>query len=135
MMSRITIWLHWHPNVSIRKICSHYWMQCSPLQDIREEQLEKIIPYAQALQYWAERSNWPMLGQPCLLARCILELRETMEQYVFFSDDTVLDGVTPLKGFFKDQIKITIPGESLPTFTDVPMEEVAMEKLSPVGGL
>ena len=33
-----------------------------PCHDIREEQLEKTIAYAQALQYWAEKSNLPMPG-------------------------------------------------------------------------
>ena len=38
-----------------------------PCQDIREEQLEKTVAYVQALQYWVEKSNPPMPGQPCLL--------------------------------------------------------------------
>ena len=50
-----------------------------------------------------------------------------MEQYVSFSDDTVLDGMAPLEKFFEDRAKVTIPGESLPAFTNVPIEEVAVE--------
>ena len=33
-----------------------------PCHDIWEEQWKKTIAYAQALQYWAERANLPMLG-------------------------------------------------------------------------
>ena len=105
-----------------------------PCWDSREDQLEKIIAYAQALQYWAEKSNLPMPGPPCLLTRCILKLREMMEQYISFLDDTVLDGVALLEGFFKDMTKITIPRDALPTFTNVPTEEVAIEEVAPIGG-
>ena len=104
-----------------------------PCWDIREEQLKKTIAYAQALQYWVEKSNLPMPGQPHLLVRCILELRERMEQHVSFLDVTVLDSVAPPKRFFKDWAKITVPGESPPTFTNVPIEKVAMEKMAPLG--
>ena len=47
-----------------------------PCWDIQEGQLEKTVAYAQALQYWVEKSNLPMLGQPHLLAGSILKLRE-----------------------------------------------------------
>ena len=53
----------------------------------------------------------------------------------FLLDDTILDSVAPLEGFFEDRAKITIPGESPPAFTDVPIEEVAMEKAAPLGPL
>ena len=76
----------------------------------------------------------PMLGQPCLLARCILELRETMEQYVSFFNDTILDGVAPLDRFLEDWTRITIPRDAQPAFTDVPTEEVTVEEASPIGG-
>ena len=104
-----------------------------PCQDIREEQLEKTIAYVQALQYWVERSNLPTVGKPCLLVRGILKLRETMEQYVSFLDDTILDGVALLEGFFKDQTEITIPEESLPIFTDVPAKRLPWRKWPPSG--
>ena len=96
--------------------------------------MEKTIAYAQALQYWVEKSNLPMMGQPCLLVRCILKLREMMEWYISFSDDTILDGVALLEGFLKDQTKLTVPRDALPTFTDVPTKEVAMEEAAPIWG-
>ena len=54
-----------------------------------------------------------------------------MEQYVSFLDDTVLDGVAPLERFFEDRAKMTIPRESLPTSTNVPIEEVTVEQAAP----
>ena len=57
--------------------------------DIRELQLEKMVAYAQALQFWAEKSNLPTQGQPHLLAGSILELREAMECYISFPNDAV----------------------------------------------
>ena len=57
-----------------------------------------------------------------------------MEQYVSFSDDTILDGVAPLEGFLKDRTEITIPRDTQPTFTNVPTEEVVLEEAAPIGG-
>ena len=105
-----------------------------PCQDIQEEQLEKTIAYAQALQYWAEKALLPMPGQPFLLVRSVLKLREMMEGYISFSDDTILDGVALPEGFIKDQTELTISRDALPTFTDVPTEEVTVEEQLPSGG-
>ena len=33
-----------------------------PCWDLQEEQLKKIVAYAQALQYWVERANMPTPG-------------------------------------------------------------------------
>ena len=35
-----------------------------------------MVAYAWALQHWAEQNNLPARGEPCLLARSVLELRE-----------------------------------------------------------
>ena len=106
-----------------------------PCWDIGEEQLKKTVVYTQALQYWVEKSNLPTLGQPCLLARCVLELQETMEQYMSFSDDTVLDGVAPLEGLFKDKAKITVPGKSHQPSPMSSKEELSGRKQPHLGGL
>ena len=66
-----------------------------PSQDFMEGQSQKTLAYAQALKYWAEKPNPAMLGQPCLLARSVQELRKVMEPYVAFSDDAILEGATP----------------------------------------
>ena len=73
--------------------------------DIREGQLKKTIAYAQAPQYWVEKANPLMPGQPCLLARCILELRKARESYVSFPDDAA----SP-EGSLEDVNGVTIPG-------------------------
>ena len=120
--------------------CLHWKDFLSPLDpmfpcwDIREEQLEKTIAYTQTLQYWAEKSNPPMPGQPYLLARCILELREMMEWYISFSDDTILNSVASLEGFLKDWTKITIPRDAQPAFTNVPTKEIAVEEAALIRG-
>ena len=105
-----------------------------PCQDIQEEQLEKTIAYAQAAQYWVEKANPPTPGQPCLLARSILKLRETMEWYISFSDDTILDGVALPEGFLEDWTQLTNSRDVPSTFTDVPTQEVTMEKAAPIRG-
>ena len=94
----------------------------NPCCDIRKEQLEKTVPYAQALQDWVEKSNSPMLDQPHLLVRCILKLRRMMEPYVSFSNDAVLDGVTPQKGFLEDQTRVAIPRNTQPASTSTPLK-------------
>ena len=67
-----------------------------PSQDFRHGKSQKSLAYAQGLQYWAKKANPPMLGQPCLLVRCVQELRWMMKPYVAFTDDTILEGEAPL---------------------------------------
>ena len=102
-----------------------------PCWNIREGQLEKTMAYIEALQYWAEKANLPMPGQPCLLARCILELREVMESYMSFSDDTSLDGATSLEGSLEDVTGVAIPRGPSPTSAGTPTEEEATEEAAP----
>ena len=63
--------------------------------DIRELQLEKMIAYAQALQFWAEKANLPTQGQPHLLAGSVLELREEMKHYISFPNEAVFSSMVP----------------------------------------
>ena len=51
------------------------------------------LAYAQALQYWAEKANPLVSGEPCLLAMCIHELRWHMKRYTTFSDHDVFEGL------------------------------------------
>ena len=88
--------------------------QMFPCQDIREGQSQKTLAYAQALQYWAEKSNLPMPGWPCLLARCMLELRRVMEPYVAFSNDAIVEGATPQESSLGGQTQATIPLKTQP---------------------
>ena len=61
--------------------------------DIRESQLEKMVAYAQALQFWTEKANPPTQGQPCLLVGSVLELREEMKCYISFPDEAIFNGM------------------------------------------
>ena len=89
-----------------------------PCWDIREEQLQKTVAYAQALQLWAEKSNLPTPGQLHLLVGSILELRAVMGPYISFPDDAILDSVAPPEGFWEDQLETTISGSAQPAPTD-----------------
>ena len=118
---------HLHPpSVSIleRNSC-HLQNPMFPCQDFREGQSQKTLAYAQALQYGAEKSNPPMLGQPHLLVRCILELRRVMEPYVVFSDDAVLKGATPWERSLEGQTQATIPVKTQLAPIEEPTEEPA----------
>ena len=64
-------------------------------QDIWEIQHEKMVAYAHALQFWAEKVNPPTEGKPCLLVGSVIELWEEMECYLSFSDKDMFKGVAP----------------------------------------
>ena len=57
-----------------------------------------------------------------------------MEQYVSFSDDIVLGSVALPEGFFRNQAESTISRDALLASTNVPIDEVAMEEVAPIGG-
>ena len=67
-----------------------------PCLDIREVQREKMVAYVQALQYWAEKTDLPTGGKPCLLVESVKELQEEMKCYLSFSDKEVFKDVTLL---------------------------------------
>ena len=96
-----------------------------PCQDIREGQLQKTLAYAQDLQYWVEKSNPPMPGQPCLLGRCMIELIRVRMPYSTFSDDAVLDRAALQERSLEGQTRVTISRENQPAPTKVSTEEVA----------
>ena len=62
-------------------------------RDIREIPREKVVAYTRALQHWTEQNNPPAGGEPCLLAKTILELREEVKWYLSFTNEEVLWGV------------------------------------------
>ena len=99
-----------------------------PCQDIWVGQLEKTVAYAQALQYWVEKSNPPTPGQPHLLAESILELREVMEPYVSFPDATFMGSVVLLEGFLEDQPEMTISGSVQPASAKPPVKGTMAEE-------
>ena len=93
--------------------------------------MEKTVAYVQALQFWVEKSNLPILGQPCLLAGSILELRAVMEPYISFPDDAILDGVAPPERFQEDQLETTISGTAQPAPTDPPLKRLPQSPVPP----
>ena len=66
-----------------------------PCWDIREGQSQKTLAYAQALQYWATKASLLMPGRPCLLAGCVQELKQMMEEYMALTEDAIMEGAIP----------------------------------------
>ena len=92
-------------------------------QDIWEIQCEKMVAYAQALQFWAEKADLPTGGKPHLLAGSIVELREEMKCYISFSDEDVFDSISLL-----EETPIITPEEATtestsPTLANPPVKE------------
>ena len=77
--------------------------------DIRELQWEKMVAYAKALQFWAEKANLPTQGQPCLLMGSIVEVMEEMKCYISFTDEDVFSGMALL-----EESPVTQPKEATP---------------------
>ena len=75
-------------------------------RDIREVPREKAVAYARALQYWAKQNKLPTKGEPHLLARSVLELREEVSWYLSFTDEEIFKGV-PLP---KEEESLQTPG-------------------------
>ena len=66
-------------------------------QDIQEIQCEKMVAYAWALQFLAEKADLPTGGKPCLLVGSVVELWEERKYYVSFSDEDVFNGIALLE--------------------------------------
>ena len=52
-----------------------------------------MVAYARGPQYWAEQNNLPARGEPCLLVRSVLELREEVRWYLSFTNKEIFKGV------------------------------------------
>ena len=96
-------------------------------QDIRESQLEKTVAYAQAHQFWAEKANLPIQGQPHLLAGSVLELREEMKCYVSFPDEAIFSGVALPEESLAMQSEETTPKNAQPAYVDSPAKEATVK--------
>ena len=64
-----------------------------------------MVTYARALQHWMEQNNLPARGEPCLLARSVLELREKVRWYLSFTDKEVFWGVALPKEEEEESLK------------------------------
>ena len=104
-------------------------------QDIRESQLEKMVAYAQGLQFWVEKANLPTLGQPCLLVGSILELREAMKCYISFPNDAIFGSMALPHESLTIKLEKTIPESTQPVSTDSPIEEGAVKVANQKGTL
>ena len=58
-------------------------------QNIRKVPREKVVAYTRALQYWAEQNDLPTGGEPCLLAKSVLELKEEVKWYLTFTNEEI----------------------------------------------
>ena len=97
-------------------------------RDSREIPWEKVVAYARALQHWAEQNNLPAGGEPCLLAKSMLELREEVKWYLSFTDEEVFQGVALPKKEEEESPKI-------PSTADTPkapcVPEPSLEERAP----
>ena len=88
--------------------------------DIREVPREKVVAYARALKYWAEQNDLPTGGEPCLLAKGVLELREEVKWYLTFTNEEVFWGVAILEAYKEKSL-------TTPSSTDVPKTAPVLE--------
>ena len=84
-----------------------------------------MVAYAQALQYWAEKTDLPAGGRPHLLVESVKELQEEMSCYLSFSDEEVLKGVIPPEETSAIPTEEANPQSTI-TPASTPEEEVAM---------
>ena len=97
-------------------------------QDIWEIQLEKMVAYTWALQFWVEKADLPTGGKPCLLAGSIVELWEEMKCCISFSDEDVFNGVALLEETSIIPPKEATPESAQPTLADTPVKEATMDR-------
>ena len=62
-------------------------------RDIQEIPGGKVVVYTRALQHWVEQNNLPARGEPHLLVKSVLELREEVKWYLSFTNKEVFWGV------------------------------------------
>ena len=65
-------------------------------QDIWEMQWEKMVAYAQSLQYWVEKTDLPSGGRPCLLVESVKDCKKRWGITSHSNIEEVLKGVIPL---------------------------------------
>ena len=96
-------------------------------QDIQEIQHEKMVAYARAPQFWAEKDDPPTGGKPCLLAGSIIKLWEEMKCYLSFSNEDGFKGMTLLEEATIILPKEVTPGGAQSTPTNIPVKEAVMD--------
>ena len=86
-----------------------------PCQDVRIKPCQMTLTYARALQFWAEKVNLPVSGDPHSLARCVRELRWQVGRYITCNKQGILDGLGDV--LLEDERSKT-PLVDFPTITD-----------------
>ena len=110
-----------------------------PCEDYCQEQPQKTLAYAQALQYWAERANLPGPSEMHHLARCVQELRQAMKPFTTFSDSVILEKAMPdhrtpeaeVEGAAQPGTTLTMPDTRPSTPPAVPANELAIPTAPP----
>ena len=86
-----------------------------------------MVVYTKALQFWVEKANLPTEGQPHLLARTIVELREEMKCYISFTDEDIFSGVALLEESPVTQTKEANPKGAQPAQANSPVKEATAD--------
>ena len=94
--------------------------------DIWEIQHEKMVTYAQALQFWAEKVDLSTRGKPHLLAGSVKELWEEMRCYLSFYDEDVFKGMALPEETSVPQAEEAAPQSVRSTPAGTPEEEATM---------
>ena len=74
------------------------------------------LAYARALQYWVEKVNLPVSGEPCPLAMCVRELRQQVGGHITCNKQDILDG---LRDVLPEDKEVETPSVDSSTATDV----------------
>ena len=64
-----------------------------------------MVVYTRALQHWVEQNNLPARGEPHLLVKSVLELREEVRWYLSFTNEEVFWGVALPKKEEEDNLQ------------------------------
>ena len=96
-------------------------------QDIWEIQHEKMVTYAWAFQFWAEKVNLLTGGKPCLLVGSVIELKEEMECYLSFSNEDVFKGIALPEETPTISPKEVTPQSTQPTPAGTPVKEATVD--------
>ena len=62
-------------------------------QDVQQQPILLTVAYTRGLQYWAEKLNLPESPDLCPLAGSVVELRETVQEHVKFTNWDVVQGL------------------------------------------
>ena len=74
---------------------------------------QMTLAYARALQYWVEKINPLVSGDPHPLARCIRELRWQVGRYITCNEQEILAGLGDI--LLEDERGKTLPVDSSTT--------------------